>query len=74
MEENAVKEVVNGFGNEWSQFDQSVLSSDELEVMFQNYFNIFPWGKSTQMQSVLIWVAEAGGGQKWLSRESANSI
>jgi len=41
--ENAVKEVVEGFGDEWSRFDQSVLSLDELREMFENYFNIFPW-------------------------------
>lgn len=45
MEENALREVVDGFGDEWSRFDQSSLSSDELEKMFDNYFNIFPWEK-----------------------------
>ena len=43
MTENAVKEVVEGFGDEWSRFDQSQLSKAELEKMFDNYFNIFPW-------------------------------
>ncbi len=45
MTENAVREVVEGFGDEWSRFDQSVLSAGELEAMFENYFNIFPWEK-----------------------------
>ena len=35
--------VISGFGDEWSRFDQSALSADELGEMFDNYFNIFPW-------------------------------
>jgi len=45
MKENAIEEVVKGFGDEWSRFDQTALSTDELESMFENYFNIFPWEK-----------------------------
>jgi ubiquinone/menaquinone biosynthesis C-methylase UbiE len=45
MTENVVKEVVEGFGDEWSRFDQSALSQDELAEMFDHYFNIFPWEK-----------------------------
>lgn len=40
---NVDSSVVEGFGDEWSRFDQSELSADELERMFDNYFNIFPW-------------------------------
>jgi ubiquinone/menaquinone biosynthesis C-methylase UbiE len=43
MRENIDRNVVRGFGDEWSRFDQSELSSAELEQMFDNYFNIFPW-------------------------------
>jgi len=43
MTENIDKQVVEGFGDEWSRFDQSKLSSDELKKMFDVYFNIFPW-------------------------------
>lgn len=45
MTENVDKQVVAGFGDEWSRFDQSELSAEELEKMFDNYFNIFPWEK-----------------------------
>ncbi len=45
MKENAVKEVVEGFGDEWSRFDQSELSNDELLETFNGYFNNFPWHK-----------------------------
>lgn len=37
--------VVAGFGDEWSRFDQTALSAEELERMFDSYFNIFPWSK-----------------------------
>jgi SAM-dependent methyltransferase len=40
---NVDKNVVAGFGDEWSRFDQSELSELELGSMFENYFNIFPW-------------------------------
>ena len=43
MTENIDKQVVEGFGDEWSRFDQSKLSSNELKKMFDVYFNIFPW-------------------------------
>jgi ubiquinone/menaquinone biosynthesis C-methylase UbiE len=45
MTENVDKTVVAGFGDEWSRFDQSELSDEELAKMFYNYFNIFPWEK-----------------------------
>jgi ubiquinone/menaquinone biosynthesis C-methylase UbiE len=40
---NLDQNVVEGFGDEWSRFDQSDLSRGELETMFENYFHIFPW-------------------------------
>lgn len=43
MTENLDKNVVEGFGDEWTRFDQSGLSASELEAMFDNYFSIFPW-------------------------------
>lgn len=38
-------ETVKGFGDEWSRFDQSALSREELGRQFGNYFRIFPWGE-----------------------------
>jgi SAM-dependent methyltransferase len=35
--------TVASFGDEWSHFDQTVLSPDELQRMFAAYFSIFPW-------------------------------
>jgi SAM-dependent methyltransferase len=43
MIQEVEKDVISGFGDEWSRFDQSALSPDELREMFDNYFNIFPW-------------------------------
>ncbi len=36
-------ETVKSFGDEWLRFDQSQLSNEELEKLFNNYFAIFPW-------------------------------
>jgi ubiquinone/menaquinone biosynthesis C-methylase UbiE len=41
--ENIDREVVAGFGDEWSRFDQTALTEQELAEMFDNYFSIFPW-------------------------------
>ena len=35
--------TVDGFGKEWSAFDQSILSEAERVSIFDNYFSIFPW-------------------------------
>ena len=43
MTPNIDREVVAGFGDEWSRFDQSALTEEELGRMFDNYFSIFPW-------------------------------
>jgi len=39
---NLGKKVIDDFGNEWSQFDQSELEERELKDNFSQYFNIFP--------------------------------
>ena len=35
--------TVEGFGRQWSRFDQSGLSEDEHRRLFDRYFRIFPW-------------------------------
>ncbi|HTV00326.1 MAG TPA: class I SAM-dependent methyltransferase [Luteitalea sp.] len=35
--------TVHGFGDEWSRFDQTVLSEAEYRELFAQYFGIFPW-------------------------------
>jgi SAM-dependent methyltransferase len=42
---NADKAVIDGFGDEWSRFDQSELSARELGDLFDLYFGIFPWDR-----------------------------
>lgn len=34
---------VDGFGDEWSRFDQTSLSAGELDDLFVRYFQVFPW-------------------------------
>jgi len=43
LKENIDHKVVEEFGNEWSEFDQSELSEDELILIFNDYFRVFPW-------------------------------
>ena len=43
MKKNINKKVVEEFGNEWREYNQSNLSEDELNSIFLEYFQIFPW-------------------------------
>jgi SAM-dependent methyltransferase len=42
---NVDADVVAGFGDEWSRFDQSALSDSEVESIFNEYFDVFPWSE-----------------------------
>lgn len=41
---NIDDKTVEGFGDEWTRFDQSALG-DEANEIFEKYFNIFPWDR-----------------------------
>jgi len=45
---NHDKEVVEGFGDEWTRYDQSKLEASELNSLFDEYFSVFPWEKITK--------------------------
>jgi len=36
-------DTVEGFGDEWSRFDQSGVGASELAELFDAYFAVFPW-------------------------------
>jgi methylase of polypeptide subunit release factors len=40
---NLDHKTIEGFGDEWSRFDQSALSPSERDAIFADYFGIFPW-------------------------------
>jgi len=42
--ENLDRRTVEDFGAEWSVFDQTRLGDEELNLQFDGYFGIFPWG------------------------------
>jgi len=42
IEKNIDLETVKGFGDEWSRFDQAVLSCWELQDLFNRFFRAFP--------------------------------
>lgn len=43
MQPNLDSKTVEGFGAEWSKFDQSELEQAEHQQIFESYFRIFPW-------------------------------
>jgi SAM-dependent methyltransferase len=42
---NVDEGTVEGFGDEWSRFDQAAVTVDEQRSGFERYFRIFPWGQ-----------------------------
>ncbi len=51
MSKNLDAQTVKSFGDEWSRFDQSNLSTDEANRIFDEYFAVFPWEKLTKNAS-----------------------
>ncbi|HXX74306.1 MAG TPA: class I SAM-dependent methyltransferase [Nitrospiraceae bacterium] len=43
MTRNLDAQTVQGFGDEWTRFDQKGLAEHEREELFNRYFHIFPW-------------------------------
>ena len=43
MKTNLDREVVDGFGDEWTRFNQGELNSEERQKIFDDYFRIFPF-------------------------------
>lgn len=42
---NLSEKVIRDFGDEWTEYDQSDLSREELAAEFDDYFHIFPWDR-----------------------------
>lgn len=40
---NLDEKTVQGFGDEWSRFKQENLADSDRELMYGDYFNVFPW-------------------------------
>lgn len=45
IDKNIDEPTVAGFGDEWERFDQTDLSSEERQKLFNSYFSVFPWKK-----------------------------
>jgi ubiquinone/menaquinone biosynthesis C-methylase UbiE len=41
--DNVDRATVEGFGEEWSTYDQAARSAPELRQTFERYFSVFPW-------------------------------
>lgn len=42
---NLDRNTVEGFGEEWARFDQSVIDERQLQAVFEQYFAVFPWSE-----------------------------
>lgn len=42
---NLDQKTVEGFGDEWSRFDQTGMSGEDTKRLFESYFAVFPWAK-----------------------------
>ena len=42
---NLDQKTVEGFGDEWSRFDQTSMSDEDTQQIFESYFAVFPWAK-----------------------------
>jgi SAM-dependent methyltransferase len=40
---NLDSKTVDGFGDEWSRFDQTGMSDEDMQQLFEAYFSVFPW-------------------------------
>jgi ubiquinone/menaquinone biosynthesis C-methylase UbiE len=40
---NLDAKTVEGFGDEWTRFDQTGMSDEDTRRLFESYFSIFPW-------------------------------
>lgn len=45
VSKNIDDSVVADFGKEWSSFDQTGISQEELQSYFEEYFSLFPWDR-----------------------------
>lgn len=43
QKKNLDVDTVKSFGDEWSRFDQTALSEEEANKIFDEYFAVFPW-------------------------------
>jgi len=41
--QNSDPKTVEGFGDEWTRFDQTGMSDEDTKRFFESYFSIFPW-------------------------------
>ena len=51
---NQDKNTVEGFGDEWSRFDQSDLPEDEQKLLFDEYFSQYFLGKISQKNLLVL--------------------
>jgi ubiquinone/menaquinone biosynthesis C-methylase UbiE len=48
LDRNVDSATVEGFGDEWTRFDQSGMSEDERLELFEKYFRLFPFSEGSR--------------------------
>lgn len=43
VERNIYSQLVEGFGDKWTRFNQTQLTEQDRKEMLEGYFSIFPW-------------------------------
>jgi len=61
---NINEKVISGFGDEWKRFDQKELTDCEKKLLFNRYFDIFPW---TSIDKTSIGFDLGCGSGRWAS-------
>ena len=59
---NVDPETVEGFGDEWTRFDQKALTPQERREIYNHYFAIFPW---TQVPPTAVGFDAGCGSGRW---------
>ena len=71
---NYYKDVVEGFGEEWTKFNYSNLSIEEQKNILNSYFKIFPWDLIDKNKSVGIDIGCGSGRWAYFISEKTNKL
>ena len=71
---NYYKDVVKGFGEEWTKFNYSESSLKEQEKILESYFEIFPWNLVSKDKSIGIDIGCGSGRWANFISEKTNKL
>ena len=71
---NYYKDVVEGFGKEWTKFNYSNSSVEEQKNILNSYFKIFPWELIDKSKSVGIDIGCGSGRWAYFISEKTSKL